>query len=189
MQLKMIAAAALGTMLAVSASQAGLIVDQNQPNGSIYMAAFNQTDLAQSFQTQQNSMATVGAGVLLQPNIGTTDTVVIELWTTLPNGGGTMLRSGSAVGTAGEWVDVFWDEGGILLDANVTYYLHFTGNLTLGIAGETTNPYAFGQVYANAGFQGFEDFDYAFRTWVVPAPGAVALLGLAGLTCGRRRRE
>lgn len=170
-----------GLAAAVSAD----VIDQNQPDDSVYMAAFSQTDLAQSFQTQSAPNIT-GAGIKLQPGVGSTDNVTIELWTTLPNGGGQMLASGSAQGTQGEWVDVFWT--GVNINANTTYYLNFTGNTTLGIAGSVNNPYPFGQVYANPGYQSFPDFDYAFRTWTIPTPGALALLGLAGLTGIRRRR-
>ena len=54
------------------------IIDQNQPSGPVYMAAFAQLDLAQSFQPTYSNM--VGAGILLQPGAGTDryrhDTVV-----------------------------------------------------------------------------------------------------------------
>jgi hypothetical protein len=161
------------------------VIDQDQPDGSVYMAGFSQTDLAQSFQTQSAPNIT-GAGILLQAGIGSSDNVTISLWTTLPNGGGQMLATASAQGTAGEWVDVFW--GSVPISANTTYYLDFSGNATLGIAGSVSNPYAFGQVYANPGYGGFPDFDYAFRTWTVPTPGALAVLGLGGLVATRRRR-
>jgi len=162
-------------------------IDQNQTDGSVYMAAFSQTDLAQSFQQSANNIS--GAGILLQADVGTTDTVTISLWTTLPNGGGTMLASASASGTAGEWVDVFWDT--VSISAGTTYFLDFSGNSTLGIAGSLSNPYAGGQVFANAGYGPFPDFDYAFRTYYkdVPAPSALALLGLGGLVATRRRRS
>ena len=161
------------------------VVDQYQGDGSVYMAAFSQTDLAQSFQTQ-SALNITGAGILLQSGIGSSDNVTIELWTTLPNGSGQMLASGSAQGAAGQWVDVFW--GTVNISQNTTYYLNFTGNVTLGIAGSVTNPYAFGQVYANPGYGGFPDYDYAFRTWTIPTPGALAVLGMGGLVAVRRRR-
>jgi hypothetical protein len=34
---------------------------------------------------------------------------------------------------------------------NTTYYLVFTGNFTLGIAGDVNDPYPSGVVYANSG--------------------------------------
>jgi len=140
-------------------------IDQNQPNAFVYMAGFAQTDLAQSFQ-QTNGNIT-GAGIFLQPNIGGTDNVTITLWTALPNAGGSILATGSAMGTQGQWVDVFWDY--TVINPATTYYLVFTGNMTLGIAGDVNNPYPYGMVFANAGFNPFPDFDYAFRTWYAGA--------------------
>jgi hypothetical protein len=136
-------------------------IDQNQPSGPVYMAAFAQTDLAQSFVTSSGSIS--GAGILLQAGIGETDNVRISVWTALPNAGGTMLAQASAQGTQGEWVDVFWV--GVGLSPGLTYYLVFDGNTTLGIAGDTNNPYPDGCVYANPGYQIFPSFDYAFRTY------------------------
>lgn len=135
-------------------------IDQNQPSGPSYMASFSQGDLAQSFiQTNDNIS---GAGIFLRTGVGTTDNVTIQLWTALPNAGGTMVAEGSATGTAGEWVDVFWDDVDV---TPITYYLVFTGNTTLGLCGDTTNPYPNGCVYANTGFTQFPNYDYAFRTY------------------------
>ena len=146
--------------IAVSAS--AQVIDQNQPSGVVYMAGFSQGDLAQSFMQTNANIS--GAGILLQPDIGTTDTVTISLWNLLPNqAGALMLATASATGTAGQWVDVFW--GLVPIAPATTYYLVFTGNTTLGIAGDTNNPYAFGQVYANPGFQSWPIYDYAFRTY------------------------
>lgn len=146
--------------LALSAS--AQIIDQNQPSGPVYMAAFSQGDLAQSFKQTNNNI--VGAGILLQASVGSSDNVTISLWTLLPNqGGAVMLASASATGTQGQWVDVFWPM--VSITPGTTYYLVFTGNQTLGIAGDTNNPYPNGQVYANSGFGSFPTFDYAFRTY------------------------
>ena len=181
--MKIVLALGAAVALTVGTASAELIIDQLQDDASVYMAAFSQTDLAQSFQTQlYDNIA--GAGIFLQPGIGTTDNVTIELWDFLPTEGGTMLTSASAMGTAGEWVDVYWDPYTITPDT--TYYLVFTGNSTLGISGSVANPYPFGMVFANPGYNPFPDFDYTFRTYTVPGPGALALLGLAGLA--RRRR-
>ena len=136
-------------------------IDQNQPSGPAYMAAFDQTDLAQSFMQTNDNIA--GAGILLQTGIGTSDNVTIQLWDALPNAGGTMLAEASATGTAGQWVDVLWTA--VEITPSTTYYLVFVGNTTLGIAGDLYNPYPNGHVFANPGFTPFTTFDYAFRTY------------------------
>ncbi len=135
-------------------------IDQNQPSGSAYMASFSQTDLAQSFMQTNTNIS--GAGILLQAGAGTSDNVTIQLWDDLPDTG-TMLATASATGVAGEWVDVYWSY--VPVTPGTTYYLVFLGNTTLGIAGDTSNPYPNGHVYANAGFTPFPNFDYAFRTY------------------------
>lgn len=186
---------ALVTVLFASSSYAALIIDQNQANFPVHMAAFSQQSLAQSFQQANNNIA--GAGIRLEAGIGTTDTVTISLWDALPNQlGANMLASASGVATAGSFFDVFWSPTAIA--TGVTYFLEFTSlNNTLGIAGDTNNPYAFGQVYANSGFGSFPTFDYTFRTYFetnqqqVPEPGTLALLGLgiAGAVFSRRRTK
>jgi hypothetical protein len=137
------------------------LIDQDQPDGSVYMAGFSQGDLAQSFQQTNSNIS--GAGILLQDAIGTSDNVTISLWDALPNAGGNMLISASATGTAGQWVDVYW--GYYAISPATTYYLVFDGNVSLGIAGSLSNPYPFGNVFANPGFDAWPDFDYAFRTY------------------------
>ena len=136
-------------------------IDQDQPSGPTHMAGFSQTDLAQSFMQTNANIS--GAGILLQPGIGSSDTVTIQLWDALPNAGGTMLTEASTTGTAGEWVDVFWTA--VAITPATTYYLVFTGNTTLGIAGDTGNPYPDGNAYANSGYSSFPSFDYTFRTY------------------------
>lgn len=136
-------------------------IDQNQPNGPVYMAAFSQGDLAQSFMQTNGNIS--GAGILLQAGVGSSDNVTIQVWDGLPNAGGIMLADGSDSGTQGQWVDVFWDA--VLITPMTTYYLVFVGNTSLGIAGDTSNPYPHGHVFANPGFQPFPNFDYAFRTY------------------------
>lgn len=159
---RLLAFALVATFAAFLAAPASAdVIDQNQPSGVTYMAAFSQTDLAQSFiQTADNVS---GAGILLQAGAGTSDNVTISLWDALPNAGGTMLATASATGTAGEWVDVYWSP--VAVTPGVTYYLVFDGNVTLGIAGDTSNPYPNGHVFANPGYNPFLDFDYAFRTY------------------------
>lgn len=136
-------------------------IDQNQPNPGCYMAAFSQTCLAQSFQQTHDNIS--GAGIMLYSGVGTSDNVTLQVWTNLPNAGGTMLAEASATGTAGSWVDVFW--AGVPVTPGTTYFLVFTGNTSLGVYGDTANPYPFGCVYANDGYGQFASYDYTFRTY------------------------
>jgi hypothetical protein len=184
--------ASLGFVFTVSAS-AAIVVDQQQLIETHVMAYFSQPDLAQSFQQSSGNIA--GAGILLRSAVGTTDLVTIGVWTALPNAGGTQLASASATGTAGQWVDVFWTPVSTVV--NTTYYLVFSGNTTLAIAGSTNNPYLSGQTYANEEFFSYPTFDYTFRTYSddawpsqVPDSGstlAIFALSLIGLHVVRSR--
>lgn len=165
------------------------IIDQNQPRVDTAMAGFEQGDLAQSFQQSSDNIS--GAGIYLSPPAtGTQDTVTISLWDALPNSGGNILASGSAIGTAANWVDVFWNLVSVTPDT--TLFLVFTSaNDILAIAGHEHDPYSRGHVYANPGFEPFPVFDYTFRTYAnaVPIPAAVWLFGsgLVGLIGISRR--
>ena len=174
-------------------SQATLIIDQNQMDASVYMAAFSQSDLAQSFQQSNGNIA--GAGIFLQANQGSTGLVNLSIWDALPTNGGTQLAGGSAMGTQGEWLDVFWNP--VATSANDTLFLLFDSNDSLGVSGSTANPYAFGSTYANSGYGNFPSFDYTFRTYYddggiaqVSEPGTLALLGLGliGVAAVRRKK-
>jgi len=41
----------------------------------------------------------------------------------------------------------------------------FSGNTTLGVNGDLNNPYHYGWVFANPGYNPFPSYDYAFRTY------------------------
>jgi len=178
--------------LTTTATYAVPLIDQNQPNFPGYMAAFIQTDLTQSFQQTHDNIA--GAGIRLQAGVGLSDTITISLWDKPPDqSGANMLAFGSGVATADSFFDVFW--GPVAITPGTTYFLEFTSlNNTLGIAGDTADPYTSGQVYANPGFGSFPAFDYTFRTFSEPQssvfdPATLGLLGpgMAGLGFSRRR--
>ncbi len=179
--------------LNAAALVASPIIDQNQAVNDTYMAGFGQSDLAQSFK-QTNGNIT-GAGIFLQDGIGSSDTVTISLWDALPNNSGTMLATGSVFGTAGTWADVSW--ASVVLNTSSTYFLVFSGNTSLGIAGSTSNPYADGMVFANSGFGAFSGYDYTFRTYAegassVPDSTAtlpVVMMALMGLLVVKNRRR
>lgn len=172
------------------------VVDQSQLSDTIFMAGFGQTDLAQSFQQAAANIS--GASVKLRAGIGTgTGDITIALYDKLPNQAGVLLASGTAVGvSAGQFATVSWSP--VVDIPNTTYYLVFTStNSTLGLGGDINNPYPRGQVFANAGFGSFPNFDYTFQTFAstaaVPEPSVLTLmgLGLAGVGVVRllRRRD
>jgi len=162
------------------------IVDQEQALENAYMAGFSQPDLAQSFMQAANNIN--GADVKLQAGIGSgPGNITIELWNKLPNAGGVKLTEGTDVGVLpGEWAEPRWPV--VNITPETTYYLVFKStNSSLGLAGHTGNPYPRGNVFANAGYQPFPNFDYTFRTYRIPEPATLSLLALSGLVVFRRR--
>lgn len=175
--------------LGIASSAQAQVIDVNQPSVNAVMAAFYQTDLAQSFQPTMDNCS--GAGVELTAGWGYGGTFTAALWSGLPNAGGTMLASGSASATPGTWVDVYWPA--VPVTPGTTYYMVYSctdGNMA--IAGDTTNPYSGGYVYANAGYGPFPGFDYTFRTWAdggisltaTGSPGTYMTFDIAGATPG-----
>ena len=173
---KLLMLSIFGTFLLSTYANAAIVVDQNQADNTVYMAAFSQADLAQSFQQSHDNIS--GAGIFLQSGIGNSNTVTISLFDALPNNNGTLLASSTGVGTQGSWFDVFWSP--VVVNPLDTYYLVFSGNTTLGIGGSLNNPYPNGNVFANAGYIPFSTYDYAFRTYYdnnfssVPEPTTIA---------------
>jgi len=190
MLLRSIAARAATTVLfAVSLPVGAAIIDINQPNGDPDMAAFWQTGLAQSFTAISSNIS--GAGILLYEE--PIEPITISLWSALPNAGGVMLASSAGPSPRGGWFDVFWSP--VATTPTVSYYLLFESDSDPGgVAGDVFNPYSGGNLFANAGFQPFPDYDFAFRTYTtpdnqaVPVPGGIWLMGcgLAVLTALRR---
>jgi hypothetical protein len=180
----------VSALILTSGALAQIVVDQSQTSATGLMAAFNQDDLAQSFQPGYDNIT--GASVLLG-NLPVGSDVTISLFDELPNLGGSLLASGTALNVAPNAYALV-SFGQITVVPNQTYYLIFQGaNRDSGLAGDATDPYPRGQVYANTGFVPFNDFDYTFQTFsnsstlAAPEPGSLALLGI-GLLFLRRRR-
>ncbi|HMI20814.1 MAG TPA: PEPxxWA-CTERM sorting domain-containing protein [Sphingomonas sp.] len=192
---KYFAAAFLTGAACAMPARATDFVDQSDPVANAFMAGFSQGGLAQSFAPSGSNVS--GAGLFLVSGVGTTDTVTISLWTDLPNQfGATLLASASTMGSVGSWADVFWAP--VSVAANQTYFLVFSGNNTLGAAGDTQNNYVFGNTYANSSFDSYPGYDYTFRTYssdaVSPSPEPASwalMVGGFGMVGGalRSRRK
>jgi len=148
--------AALATPLAAQT------IDVDQPSNNTCMAGFGQVDLAQSFVPTASDCS--GAGVFMSASIGSPETLTLSLYEGgLPGQGGTMIASGTGLASPGAYLDVFWSP--VAVTPGNTYYLDLSVTASMCYAGDTTNPYGSGQVYANAGYTPFPSFDYTFRTY------------------------
>lgn len=147
--------------IALAAPLAAQTIDQDSPTNNTCMAGYGQVDMAQSFIPSASTCS--GGGIFMTVAAGTPETLTMSLWTDLPSAGGVMLASGSGLATPGTYFDVFWPP--VAVTPGTTYVLVFGTTISMCYAGDTTNPYPFGQVYANAGFGSFPAFDYTFRTW------------------------
>jgi subtilisin-like proprotein convertase family protein len=139
------------------------VLEVNQNVTDVCMANISQTDLAQSYIAVEAVSA--GAGVEFQALTTGLD-VNLSLWDNLPNAGGTMLASGiSQTDGVNLFTDVFWDPVVNVTPGN-TYYIVIDGDISLPcVSGSVNNPYSGGNVFANAGYQSFPNFDYTFRTY------------------------
>jgi hypothetical protein len=139
-------------------------VDQSSLSGPVCMAIFSQTDLAQSFIP--SLPFSCGATIGFTAGIGDPGAVTIELWDGLPNAAGNLLATGTDPGaTPGGFATVNWPS--VPVTPGTTYYLVFTADAAgqgLCIAGDTNDPYPFGNVFANPGYDPFPTFDYTFET-------------------------
>src|SRR5690606_6971084 len=138
-------------------------VDINQDQSNTCMATLNQTGIAQSFIPVSDTAA--GAGIWFIDPVTSGQTLTIELYDNLPNNGGVQLATGTTVAPGGEnWIDVFYDTPtGVTIGD--TYYIVITGTASACMGGTTFNSYPDGNLFANAGYQPFPDWDYTFRIY------------------------
>jgi hypothetical protein len=144
----------------------GTVIDVDQNQNNTCMAFFTQGGLAQQFTAVSN--ASCGAGLTFVS--AATGDLTIELYTALPNAGGTLLATGTSTLSGQTEGNVTWPSTPISI--GVQYYLVFTSpNITTCVAGSTVDPYPGGILYANTGFNPFTTFDYTFRHYTCGTNG------------------
>lgn len=199
-----LAFACVSALFAVASPAAATnVIDVNQPERNVYLADFaHPAGLGQTFQQVANNIS--GAGLFLMPGVGSgTGNITISVWDENPDfAGSTMLGRGSATGSAGQWVDVFWTPAATI--AHHRYYLTFqSDNATLGYAGLRAGG-DFGYYWGAATWGSYSSewgfYDVTFRTYttgdVVESPSAapepmtwamtIAGFGMVGATLRRK---
>ncbi|MFN8297139.1 MAG: HYR domain-containing protein [Chitinophagales bacterium] len=160
-----------------------LTPDQQALANNTCMATFGQVNLAQSFKPSQSTIT--GASIFLTNNSAGSGNITIQLYSNLPNAGGSLLASGTVNGAvSNSWAQVTWPS--VSVTPGNTYYLVFSGsNTSQCIAGNTGNGYPNGQVYANSGYMPFPSFDYTFQTFYNGSgcPDNISVNNTTG-TCG-----
>ncbi|MHC4415333.1 MAG: hypothetical protein ACYS0G_08620 [Planctomycetota bacterium] len=175
--------------LGAGQAQAGLIQDQTQ---ELLNASFNMD--ADILEWQQE--VTVGvAGPLAQidVNVSQTGSAMFYLNVGSPWQNDANDFQVLFVGNTPGWHTIDVSSANLIFDVGDTFVMGWIGGGTgLWMGGgfiDNGDPYPAGDLYLNgAPHTPGNNWDLAFRTYVVPAPGPLLLLGLAALA-GRRRRR
>jgi hypothetical protein len=193
-----LAAASALVMAFATPVMAVTVIDQNQSlasGGFTYLVDFATAE--QSFQQTANNIA--GAGIFLANGFGTgSQSITIALYDDLPSAGGTLITSGTGLGTSnGSWVDVFWTP--VAITAGTTEYLVISSstNSNYVVAYGEGNPYPTGVATFQGGILN-STYDLTFRTYsdttfngAVPEPAtwAMMILGFTGVGFMAVRRK
>ena len=173
-----LAIAAAAAVVALPAS-ATTVVDQSQTVGRNALAYLGVGPIiSQSFTAGYDNM--VGAGVFLSAfNFGTT-AVTLKLLSANPASGGQVLASGTANGTAGNWVDVAWEQAALVVGQ--TYWLSASANRPVVFTSSGRNAYVGGGFYL--GRSAVRNADLTFRTFANAPAAAVPEAGTWGMMIG-----
>jgi len=142
-------------------------------NGKAMVFKFSMTnlqDLVISFAAQRSSTGFTGIAIDTSAN-GTS----WSSWTTLTSS----YTAGPPVVYSGAILDSFTNTGVVSLSATSSLNNATTAYVRFTFTGATSS----------SGNNRMDNFQFNASTLVVPAPGAVALIGLAGLVASRRRRN
>ena len=197
--------AAAAALVVASASAAIVpVVDQSQTSAPMFIGQFSQRGLTQSFTSATTNVS--GGGAYIYYPVTTPFTIIFSVWNALPDRvGAGEIATGSTVVTIGEtWADAFWQP--VATTVGTTYFLTFKSSSSdNGIGGTLTDSYAGGHTYANASYDSYPSFDYAFRTYttpgatnvvvfqpsasIVPEPAAWSLMIVGFVLTGAARRR
>jgi hypothetical protein len=155
--------------MATTTSVGALGIANSSSNGSKVVFKFNMSSLANlSFTFAAQRTATGFTGIVIETS---TDGSAWNAWTTL-----TSTSAGSPVVYSGPIKDSFVNSGVISVTSTAALDSATTAYVRMTLTGATSS----------SGNNRFDNF--IFSANAVPAPGAAALIGLAGLITTRRRK-
>ena len=187
--IRMVAAsvAAIGTLAGTAG--AGLILDQAQEMTS---AAFNMDATFLEWQ-QEITVGVTGQLAQIDVHVNTPGSATFYLNSGAPWQTDTNEFEMLFVGKTTGWHSIDVSSAGLTFDVGDNFVIGWIGGGDgLWMSGgfiDGGDPYPAGDLYLNgAPHTPGNNWDLAFRTHVIPMPGAIMLLGLAGAVAPSRRR-